>query len=637
MLSLLLLIACTKDQPAPPPPVTQDTSPPEDTQTGDTQDSKADTAETGDTQDTQDTHDTGDTAPPGVELPDHCTPPETSLVSPISWMGEVQQSEGDGDRWFMELVDLAPGDDDVIWGAGQGGVIALDASDAANPAIHGWFPPGETPGRYYKVLPVPGEDVVFATNRDRGLDAFGVEDVAHPTVLDTLEAVGLEGMALVPGADRLLVASLRGELQVYDISDPSDVTLTATLTGLAHAWNVVVSGDRAYVADNRQGVVVVDISDPDAPTRSGDRLLGGGAQDLAVGDGALYVAAGGGGLVVLDLADPDAPAIVESHAYGGAVQDVVVDGTTLWAVNREDVIALDVTDPLDPLPLGTRRTTEFAMTVTAHGGSAWVGDWTRFSAWQVDASARVPDLDVDIDTLLFDEAGGVGRLKLTNTGGSALTLAGGQVDVEGFTLAVDTLELAPGESTRLWVTYDGGADLDATLCLATDDPDIPQTEITLHTGAAGAFDKIGKPAEDFTLTGIDGVDYTLSSQLGHPVVLVYFATWCPQCASHTSNIDSQLYQAYKAQGVQVWGIVSREPRETAISYAEHFGLSFPILLDGDGRVFDDYNLGMPFPTGAYPQDWIVGTDGTIVYANNTFSPDAMINVLDQQLGLTAPE
>ena len=40
-------------------------------------------------------------------------------------------------------------------------------------------------------------------------------------------------------------------------------------------------------------------------------------------------------------------------------------------------------------------------------------------------------------------------------------------------------------------------------------------------------------------------------------------------------------------------------------------------------------MNQAFPTAAYPQDWIVGPDGTILYVNNGFEPDEMRFVLER--------
>lgn len=60
-------------------------------------------------------------------------------------------------------------------------------------------------------------------------------------------------------------------------------------------------------------------------------------------------------------------------------------------------------------------------------------------------------------------------------------------------------------------------------------------------------------------------------------------------------------------------------------------MSFPILLDEDGAVNAVYSQTMAFPTGAYPQDWVIGTDGVIVYANNRFELEELTTAIDREL------
>jgi len=57
----------------------------------------------------------------------------------------------------------------------------------------------------------------------------------------------------------------------------------------------------------------------------------------------------------------------------------------------------------------------------------------------------------------------------------------------------------------------------------------------------------------------------------------------------------------------------------------------PVLYDQQGDVFKEYRLASPFPTGAYPHDWIIGKDGTIIYFNNRFDADRMIETLEREL------
>jgi len=83
--------------------------------------------------------------------------------------------------------------------------------------------------------------------------------------------------------------------------------------------------------------------------------------------------------------------------------------------------------------------------------------------------------------------------------------------------------------------------------------------------------------------------------------------------------------------VRVWGITNGEDEETLSSYVQQLGLTFPVLLDRDGSVSAAYQQMSAFPSAAYPQDWIVDGEGTVVYMNNAFDVDAMEAALERAL------
>lgn len=79
----------------------------------------------------------------------------------------------------------------------------------------------------------------------------------------------------------------------------------------------------------------------------------------------------------------------------------------------------------------------------------------------------------------------------------------------------------------------------------------------------------------------------------------------------------------------VWGIASADSESDLQTFADQYGITFPILIDDQG-VHNQYAQQTPFPTAAYPQDWVIGTDGIIIYMNNGFELDAMLSAIDSQ-------
>lgn len=66
-------------------------------------------------------------------------------------------------------------------------------------------------------------------------------------------------------------------------------------------------------------------------------------------------------------------------------------------------------------------------------------------------------------------------------------------------------------------------------------------------------------------------------------------------------------------------------------WVDAFDIDLPVLLDRDGSVTALYQQTMAFPTGAYPQEWLVGTDGVIEYYANRFEVDALREAIEAEL------
>ncbi len=79
----------------------------------------------------------------------------------------------------------------------------------------------------------------------------------------------------------------------------------------------------------------------------------------------------------------------------------------------------------------------------------------------------------------------------------------------------------------------------------------------------------------------------------------------------------------------VWA-VSAEDADTLTSFRDSLGLSYPVLVDDQG-VHETWSQISSVMAAAYPQQWIVGTDGKIAYVAAEYTPDAVTAVLDEQL------
>ena len=85
----------------------------------------------------------------------------------------------------------------------------------------------------------------------------------------------------------------------------------------------------------------------------------------------------------------------------------------------------------------------------------------------------------------------------------------------------------------------------------------------------------------------------------------------------------------------MWGIGSQDELASLAGFSQQMGLTFPVLYDEGAAVQAMYDPGKVPTNSIYPQDWIVGVDGTIVYVNTTYEPGEMIATIEQELATMA--
>ena len=102
------------------------------------------------------------------------------------------------------------------------------------------------------------------------------------------------------------------------------------------------------------------------------------------------------------------------------------------------------------------------------------------------------------------------------------------------------------------------------------------------------------------------------------------------CPSEVSDIERTLWQRYQDQGLVVWGIGSQDGYEDLVGFRDQMGVTFPILFDEGARVQAQYEQ-VRARASVYPQDWIIGPDGVVLYVNNAYDAEAMSAIIESAL------
>lgn len=102
----------------------------------------------------------------------------------------------------------------------------------------------------------------------------------------------------------------------------------------------------------------------------------------------------------------------------------------------------------------------------------------------------------------------------------------------------------------------------------------------------------GYRAPDFALPDLNGNLVRLSDFRGKPVLLNFWATWCPPCRKEIP--DLQRFHEQYGDKIVLLGIDWGEDVEEVKRFLERYRATYPQLMDKDGRFFVLYQLtGLP--------------------------------------------
>lgn len=128
--------------------------------------------------------------------------------------------------------------------------------------------------------------------------------------------------------------------------------------------------------------------------------------------------------------------------------------------------------------------------------------------------------------------------------------------------------------------------------------------VILATGCTETGAAVGDRAPDFQLQDLEGNEVSLSSLRGSPILLNFWATWCPTCRLEMPFIQ-EVYQEWTDKGLVILAIDIGESTATVREFMQNNNYTIPVLLDTRRVVSQKYNVT------AIPTTFFIDRNGVI--------------------------
>ncbi len=114
----------------------------------------------------------------------------------------------------------------------------------------------------------------------------------------------------------------------------------------------------------------------------------------------------------------------------------------------------------------------------------------------------------------------------------------------------------------------------------------------------------GSAAVDFKCRDLNGQIWTLERVKGKVVLLRFWTDWCPHCRYEMPVIENY-YRRWSKEGMVVLAVNVKQSPQVAESFTAQMDVTFPILLDLDGK------MALTYGVHSIPTNFLIDRQGIV--------------------------
>ncbi len=249
----------------------------------------------------------------------------------------------------IRSYDAAINEDFAYVACNNYGFRILDIQNPEDPFETTW---NYTPGDFFDVD--IKDNYAYISAEDSGMRVVDISDKTKPHEVGVFKTstrlynIDIQGnYAYLPTMD--------SGLRVVDISDPEN-TFEIGNIDIEYAYDIEVRGDYGYLVNSwAHDFIILDLTTPENPVEiSRYTNIAASSYDLVLQGNYAYLASDEYGLSIIDISDLQAPFEIGRYDNGiMSVSGVDVAGDYAYLATFIDLIVVDVSDPTNPIEVGT--------------------------------------------------------------------------------------------------------------------------------------------------------------------------------------------------------------------------------------------------------------------------------------------